>query len=381
MNPIVVKQSVVKALQLHICEWPKVALAFCLLLCSALAGMAGDDQNAPMLTTNSPFVLYLQNPPWIKKMQFKKSQVLKKVTGGRNGAKNVIIETFEGAIQPSGFYFERRQPSIPGVTRPHEGIPWPHDPDERGMGGICNDYYWAAYWQGVSPGAVRNLSLDPRHPEEGASDKNTVRDVMGLYLIDLENIRFWGLPELRPNSFELKGDNQFMAVTAKGDLLNGKILTVSDNKPLELTYSLNTGSASAVIKYQYGPNQPLPNYFEISRTMNGRPVVAPQTNWIDRMEYGLAGEIQSGYAPSLFFDLSKFTHTILWSNGVDYTLGSDGSMIANNHVQRPPVLGDMKTERHELARWVMISIIFVSAMAAWATMRRANKQTNTTPTE
>lgn len=361
---------------MRICEWRKVIGVFCILLYSMLPSIAGEK----LLTTNSPFVVYMQNPPWIKEMQFKKGWSVEVGAAGKMRMSPPVTATFNASIQPSGFYFERHNPPpVPGFSIPNDphppaqGLTPPYNPDERGMGGISKDYFWTIYWGGSSTGAERDLNLDPRRLEEGGLDKNETRSLLGLYFIDMENIRFFGLPELRPNSFELLEDNQFKAVTVKGELLNGKILSARDGKPLELAYNVDTEpkGSSHSIRYLYGDNQPLPNYFEVGQALNGRAFGAPQISSIDRMELGLDDKIQGGYSPSMFFpDLGKFNHVIVWSNGVDYTLKPNGGMIANNHMQLPPVFPNSKLERPKLARMVMLTIIFGSAVVAWAVMRR-----------
>src|SRR5215469_7023405 len=124
-----------------------VSVGWGFLLLLNLVGAAARGEGDAVITSSSPFILYLENPPWVKSMHFKTSQTLQKEVGEKVTERNVIIESYEAAIQPGGFYFARREPSIPGVNWPN-AIPPRHDPSERGMGGVCDDYYWTAYWEG-----------------------------------------------------------------------------------------------------------------------------------------------------------------------------------------------------------------------------------------
>ena len=218
------------------------------------------------------------------------------------------------------------------------------------------------------------MTLVPRLVEEGASDKNEGQGLIDLYRDQLENIRFWGLPKLQPGSFELTGNDQFKAVTANGMKLDGKILNARDNRPLTLSYKMPDGSEVS-LNYSYADNQPLPNYFDLRTVRNGQPVGVPRTNWIDEVTYGVDKTIPDGYAPSGFFtNYNRFTHIAIWSNGVEYVLGPKGEKMINHPTMPPSVYALGGEGSRKSARWVMASIVCISAVGGWLIVRRTKSE-------
>ena len=82
-------------------------------------GQDSSNSSGSLLTTNSPFVLYLQNPPWIKKLVFVEN-VFNEAgpTPEHITLRAWVNETNVVAIQPSGMYLIRLTPPPPGFGPP-----------------------------------------------------------------------------------------------------------------------------------------------------------------------------------------------------------------------------------------------------------------------
>ena len=118
-------------LQFHWYWALKMVLILCSLCAFILPGRTEENGVAATLTTNSAFVLYLQNPPWIKKIAFRKSQLL---VGGKIirhvDISRWFIESYEAAIQPGGVYYDRHFHHLPINNSTPVG------PVRRDVGGI-----------------------------------------------------------------------------------------------------------------------------------------------------------------------------------------------------------------------------------------------------
>jgi hypothetical protein len=364
-----------------------------LVLCPTISFAAAEARVDSLATDNSPFVQYMQDPPWIRQMQFRQVFSDKKAAPGQTPEVTApLLATYKGAIQPSGLYFVRRLPPPPpgGMTIPNDPDPpargkvMPYDPERRGAGGISKDHYWAVFWEGSSPAAGRELTLDPQSPNKGGSAENQLRVLIQLYDEDMERVRFFGFPALLAHSFTVTESNTFSALTSKKVHISGQFLSATNGRPESLQYTLDNEAKNSFhhLTYHYREKNDtmLPDYFEETRIASGRAFGYPEGCWIDQLDAGMDEKVTAGYEPSLFFEMKGINHTVLWSNGVDYTVASDGGMIANNHVQ-PSVFAGKTVRRPALARSVMISIIFLSIMAAWAVLRRPeNTQTTTKET-
>jgi uncharacterized protein YndB with AHSA1/START domain len=170
----------------------------------------------------------------------------------------------------------------------------------------------------------------------------------------LEKLRCFGLLPLLTNSFKLIGHDRFEAQSIDGNVIKGRILSVVDNHPIALTYTIDENKDDVfLIKYAYRPDEQLPNYFEHSLSRRGRNYGSPYTNWIEHIEYGTIENIQNGYEPSMFYsNLATFSVTI-WSNGVRYALNQEGKRTAvSSYIPEYP---DVRRKKS----WPAISFIFL----------------------
>jgi RNA polymerase sigma factor (sigma-70 family) len=286
-----------------------------------VAEAAHAPNKVPTLSQQSPFVRYLSDPPWIKKLQFAHGQFSGPGFLNTNDpppppAWLVMTNTF--GVQPSGSYFMSFS-SKPGV---------------RSVSGVNDQNYWTAQerakWLGITP-----VAPDATF---GVPSIETSRPRM-------EELRHLGLPGLRPGTFAMHEDGTFTATTLKDELLEGRILKVSNDRPLALTYHVTSDSpnhirqvASGTITYRYASaTAPLPENIGLSdqawaslQLLNGRESTTgaggsllPSTNYILSVEYGLDESISNGYWPSMFFpDVDQYRRTVyMVSNGVDYIDG------------------------------------------------------------
>jgi RNA polymerase sigma factor (sigma-70 family) len=286
-----------------------------------VAEAAHAPNKVPTLSQQSPFVRYLSDPPWIKKLQFAHGQFSGPGFLNTNDpppptAWLVMTNTF--GVQPSGSYFMSFS-SKPGV---------------RSVSGVNDQNYWTAQerakWLGITP-----VAPDATF---GVPSIETSRPRM-------EELRHLGLPGLRPGTFAMHEDGTFTATTLKDELLEGRILKVSNDRPLALTYHVTSDSpnqirqvVSGTLTYRYASaTAPLPENIGLSdqawasqQLLNGRESTTgaggsllPSTNYILSVEYGLDESFSNGYWPSMFFpDVDQYRRTVyMVSNGVDYIDG------------------------------------------------------------
>jgi RNA polymerase sigma factor (sigma-70 family) len=276
---------------------------------------------APTLSPNSPFVRYISNPPWIKKMEYGRGiytrgpEILNSNGASQDPIWTVTTNTF--AVQPSGMYFTINSSSA----------------GTRLITGVDDKFSW------VAMEGPKVLRISPLVPDRGH----------WLPLVEggktqLEESRHFGLRPLRPGTFAMHEDGTFTATTVKDEALEGKILAVSNDRPLALTYhvpgqpSLDFETEVTVnITYQYSSaTAPLPasyGYSEIVRSRNRgnygiaatreQPwsAISPFTNYILNVEYGLDESITRGYSASMFLlDVGQYQTNVV-SNGVVYVNG------------------------------------------------------------
>ncbi|HET7625126.1 MAG TPA: hypothetical protein VFM25_07665 [Verrucomicrobiae bacterium] len=313
-----------------------------------------------VLTTNSPFLRYLNNPPWIKDISFRVSVHFKagRIPGHVDREEWGSI-TYTGALQPTGFVLEP-------ITFPPKGFGPPAMTGMRTVAGLSDSYYWSAYWGGDSLVAERALTLSSTHSDLGGSDKNVGQIAVQAFIKSIEKQRFLGFPNLRTNSIKLRGSS-FQARTADGDILIGNVLSVSNDLPLFLRYHGEADSAAiTTIHYRYAPNNPVPDYFEItSRATKGET----QTNWIEKVEFGVEPSLTKGYAPSMFFtNLDTFDTVIIYSNGNRYQLKSKVGMVALPD-------GPMPELPHSIiSRKMTLGILIFAAVIGWLLLRQVVKR-------
>lgn len=301
-----------------------IALTVC--LGQPISGVAQEVASG-LLTTNSPFVLYLNNPPWIKEMRFIQNahwmagKTLQSIN--RQGWANL---TNRVAIQPSGMYFESLSGS-PG------GPPWTNN--QRLIQGTSDHYYWNA---GINEAGEGVLSLSSRRPEDGAFKDNLSSRVMRIREHELDRVRYFGLPALATNSFILVNQDRFEAHTTDGFAINGNIVTASNNRPITLSYSIGDSGADVfAVKYSYDPSQKLPIYIERQDLRNGHPYGDTITNRIEYADYETDESITNGYMPKMFFtNLAVFTQILVESNGLRYVIGQNGKHhLVDESLPRP----------------------------------------------
>jgi hypothetical protein len=322
--------------------------------------------DANLLTTNSPFVLYLQNPPWIKEMVYVESQPwvahYPPPQIEKKGWDNI---TNRAAIQPSGIFREMLSDSSGGPARL---------PTERIVQGVSDHYYWNAHKD--QPGtSISSLAFSSRRAEEGASEKNINFINYQRTKATIERIRYFGLPPLQTNSFKLAGHDQFEAQTADGYELDGKILTAANDHPLNLTYTLG-GSTNDVfaIKYAYKAGEDLPAYFERTELRNGHLYGSPHTNWIESVNFGIDTTVTNGYSPSVFFtNMAIFTHMIMESNGQRYVIGESGDKKLIDETPPPQLPGQNGHGRGGVIVAFIIIFLAAGGVAVWRLKQRSQE--------
>jgi hypothetical protein len=277
-------------------------------------------ETSGVLSTNSPFVRYLSNPPWIKKMQFAHGNYTSPGFLNTNPPAGLIWSVFTNAlgVQPSGSYFMMTSTS-PGI---------------RVVAGVDDQVYWSA-WE-----KPRTLEITPVTP-----DARVGTPMLESMRPRIEELQYLGLRGLRPGTFAIHKDGSFTATTLKDEPLEGKILKVSNDRPLALTYHFINSDAPVArveltvnLTYQYASTtDPLPA--SIGRTekaivrqrgQNGTEMIQENdrsafasTNYILSVEYGLDESISNGYTPSMFFpDVDQYKAQVsMISNGVTYVDG------------------------------------------------------------
>jgi hypothetical protein len=324
-------------------------LAGCFLWTGAAGANAAGAEPAvasgELLTTNSPFVRHLQDPPWIREMKWGESRfwVAHREPVARDVQGWVTITNRTG-VQPSGMFFEQLTPvPEPFLAR--------SSPTQRVVSGLSDHYYWAANVDGHS------IALSSRRPEEGAAEGSPSQIALDTKRERIERIRHLGFPVLRTNSFQLPGNNKFKAVTAEGQLVEGEVLKLSNDLPLILKYWLNGDTGACVsVTYSYAPDESLPNYMERRQFKNGRPDPYPATNWIEKVDYGIDGSITGGYAFAMFFpDPKLFNRFIIESNGQRFLIRQNQQMALIDETLPTPF------PSHKNRSWVAVLIISLSA--------------------
>jgi len=144
-------------------------------------------------------------------------------------------------------------------------------------------------------------------------------------------MRHFGLPALRPNSFNLRNDGRFSATTRDGKSVNGKILTTEALRPMTQLYSVE-GPPMEVFKvsYRYRSTNMLPSYIELRKagSKDTPPGDLVSMVSISQLEYGIDPNGSAGYKPSQFYpDMQVFTWIEEWKNGVGYMVNADGGFI------------------------------------------------------
>jgi hypothetical protein len=328
------------------------------------------------LGTNSPFVIYLQNPPWIKKLKYTRSMLWKEGNiPPKIDKEEWGTATYFGAVQPGGYcYFDQSLVSAPFTD--------PSKPSSKSIMGMSDDYYWAVTWDGDDPTDRRGLTLGSTHAQLGGSDDNAIDASVNVFKNQLQAIRYYGLPPLQTNSIKLLQNNLFVAVTADGEPLNISVLSSSNNRPYKLCYYAgsvsNQESLVTCLSYRYDGAQSLPNYFEVEKMVNGKPApnFYPATNWIEQIEYGLDFSASNGYKPSMFFtNIGMFNFITMYSNGTRYLLFPSNKMVEYT----PEASGEFFKSRHEShvkssnAKFIFMLIIPLSAVGIWLITRRRVK--------
>lgn len=283
-----------------------------------------------LLTTNSPFVLYLENPPWIKEMCFVENIFWEAgPEPGQEKVKGWVESTNRVAIQPSGMYFELLNPSPVPFTPPASST-------QKVVQGISDSYFWEANLD------RHEMSLSPRGAEEGGSENNRLPQLLQMeQQLDIGPARYFGFPPLSAGSFKLTAQNDFTAATTEGRLLSGEVLDAYNDRPIQLKYSLdNDPNNYVIITYRYGSGE-LPIYFERHQPRNKFEYLRDKTNWILLANYGVDPTIHEGYRPSIFFsNLTVFSHVILESNEHRYVVMpfKEARQISETYTPLPPTL-------------------------------------------
>ena len=346
---------------------PDLCLSAVLLVCLGFQAATGVAQEAApsLLTTNSPFVLYLENPPWIKEMRYVISKFnVAKSASGQILSQGWINTTNRLAIQPSGMFFETLNPNPVPFTEPAS-------PTQLLVLGVSDRYVW----QGNIDSHL--FAFSSQIPEDGGSENNHLQIVTKVtQQWDINPVRYFGFPALRNNSFQLVGHDRFEAVTIADEPLAGEIMIASNNQVIQLKYGLkgNTNDYT-MVTYKYGAGSELPNYLERKQLrQDGSKYGLDLTNWIEGVSYGTDSEIQKGYAYSMFFtNFAVFTQIVLESNGQRYLISQNGGMSSVNERFISPVFG----KGHSRIVTIMFLIIFLAASVVFVwriSQRTENKK-------
>jgi hypothetical protein len=254
---------------------------------------------------DSEFVKYMSNPPWIKRMIFASWQLY--VSANKPGdpeTETWQIETNLAAIQPSGF-FEQKLTAPP--FRAFNGTS-----GKKMVHGMSEGTFWNAaasghqilYWCGT------NITWGNSREER------------------LQQIRHFGLPALRSNTFKLGNNGEFSAKTSDGEVLQGKFSHVANSRPLALAYTVGNLTNDAVqVTYQYDSTNKLPSRFEISTPQVFNNVRTVRSNFasITEIEYGIDPHITNGYRPTQFYsDMHAFANVQVFRDGKRYAVEPNG---------------------------------------------------------
>ncbi len=339
------------------------------LVCLTPVSFAADagDSSKQLLTTNSPFVLYMENPPWIKKMLLVQSVFTESGPGpGQETMKGWVKYTNRVAVQPSGMYFESLNPNPTPFTEAAS-------PTQRVVLAVCSRYIWQADVDSHS------FSYSFKSPQLGGSESNLQAMVVKIRMeYSINPARYFGLPPLLPGSFRLTDYNHFTATTTKGDPLKGKIQNAVGNRPTRLSYFLGGNTKDSVLlQYRYMLNGELPSYIVRQEPNNRWKYRRNLTNWILSASYGIDLHIQHGYTPDMFFpDLAIFNHFIVSSNGLRYDWTRQGlKPVVERYISPAEALG----LQHGRAVPIVILLIFLSGSGVfvWQIARRLrNKNQN-----
>ena len=280
----------------------------------------GATETRAALAANSEFVKYMANPHWIKLMTYAEWRA--NVTADASGEFNLVkwqLETNLAAIQPAGLFEQSLTKATAWTTRDKTGAV------EMNVWGVSEDFYWRAFTLN------HQLFLSPRKESEGASEANNPQILASWREDHLEKIRHFGLPALRPDSFNLRNDGRFSATTRDGKSVNGKILTTEALRPMTLLYSVD-GPPMEVFKvsYRYRATNTLPSYIEVRKagSKDTPPGDLVSMVSISHVEYGIDPNGSAGYKPSQFYpDVQVFTWIEEWKNGKRYMVNADGGFI------------------------------------------------------
>jgi len=336
-------------------EFISIALIFIIALetHSLCIAATGGQIQRQLLETNSAFYVYMNNPPWIKRLQFVQSSYAEGgPTPGDIRIRSFLNLTNVVSVQPSGMFFEQLTPNPVGFSPPAS-------PDQRIVEGTSKSQIWQA---NVDSEVIHYSSL---LPELGGSAENRLKMVLDIrFSSSVDPVRYFGLPSLQSNSFQLGGSNTFEAITTIGARLTGEIVSVSHNRPTEIAYRITDAPYdSASVSYKYAGSNELPNYFERRLFLDDQQYLRPLTNWIEEVEYGVVADISRGYEPEMFFaDMSIFKRTIIETNGQRYVTmdGGEPKLIDERFVNQ----SDSESTR---PRFISIVILFLilNAAAIW----------------
>jgi hypothetical protein len=298
------------------------------------------------VTTNSPFVIYLANPPWFKHVEYVRSRLFVAATEpGKNETRIWANITNVAAIQPSGGYNEELSPA-PFGKRP--------SPGDRRVSGVSEEYFWNA--------GFNQILLSPT--STGAVEDDPPRIVVQRILSEIARIQNLGLPAIQSNSFQVYTNNRFEAITATGESLEGRIVSASHNRPLEISYKLSSNPADLItVRYNYrSDEEDIPRYFEYCDRRDGKDFMV-YTNWLLSVNYGIDNAISNGYPPQMFFtNMLKFTSVDLWSNSIRYSVGPNARLqpVSASDVgpSELPYQPNKRTAYFVISTLVLVSIAF-----------------------
>jgi hypothetical protein len=266
------------------------------------------------LSTNSAFAAYLWNPPWVKSVRYVQS--MDYFAADEPGDKEQelwVNATNEAAVQPTGMFIWQLTPA-PFGPRPRKG--------DKHVVGVSSAYFW------IADQTSHGLELSPRPPARGASGRNGTEIVVRQLRSDLERVRHFGLPAVRPHSFRLFSDGAFEAETSEHRVLRGKITAGSRTRPLALEYRfLGEPGRRVSVTYSYrSAHGALPSSFRYAEWRGGR-LFRQYTNWTEKVRLGVDEPVRAGYRPSMFISNLDVLRTVrLWSNGTRYALTGQGRL-------------------------------------------------------
>ena len=242
------------------------------------------------------------------------------------------------AVQPSGMFMECLDPNPVPFTEAAS-------PTQRLVLGVSSQ----CIWQGNVDTKI--FAFSPLDPVRGGTDTNHLQMVkLVTEQWDINPVRFFGFPNLRPGSFHLIGTNQFQAFSVDDDVITGRVLATDDNRAtkLELEYvRLSNTNELTSLTLKYPEEGELPNYFERKQFhADGSQCGINMTNWIEDVTYGIDTNVTEGYPYNLFFtNLAVFEQILLESNGQRYFLTQNGTTRLVNEHYVGPTLGRYPARR------------------------------------